>query len=548
MLEPLYFYSYMDCTATRITYRDTGAFSGLMTDYLSAAPALAPFYRYPVNWEGFREALEKRKLIKTDRLELVAHLKEQYDGIDLTPELSQNIDALAQENSFTVVTAHQPNLFTGPLYFIYKILHAIKLSEAAAQQFPGYRFVPVYYMGNEDADLDELGHFHLQGEKIEWKTPQTGAVGWMKIDDELIKLINRIEGELGVRTNGQELVNALRRFYKKGSTIQSATLQLVNYLFGRYGLVVIIADSRRMKQQMIPIFEKELFENSAGNWVEPTAEKLATAGYKVQAHPREINLFYLADGIRNRIEKVANGYIVHQTDKEFSTEEMRAELHSFPERFSPNVILRGIFQETILPNIAFIGGGGETAYWLQLKELFDHYQVPFPMLVVRNSFLLMNERQYLQTTGMGLTATDLFEDEEKILQQLALRNNPDLLNLDENEKIAVANYDAMMQQAGRIDQTLVAHVEALKTRAIHQIQELEKKMIRAGKRKLSDERRQINSLKKQLFPKAGLQERTESFMGFFADNGQQWIDSIYRHSLTLEQQFVVLTCQASNTR
>lgn len=533
----------MDCTATRISYRDTGAFSTIMTDYLAQNSQLKEFYRFSPSWNGIEEALELRPQFPVNRPALVEHLREQYQQLQTEDVVYNNIDRLLLEQTFTITTAHQPNLFTGPLYFIFKIMHAIRLAEEATQRFPGKNFVPVYYMGNEDADLDELGHFYLRGERINWTTKQTGAVGYMKVDQELLRLIDRVAGELGVMPFGSEIVEKLRTYYRKDVRIQDATLALVNDLFGRFGLVVMIASSPRLKEQMIPVFEQELLGKGAAGFVENTAARLADAGYKVQAHPREINLFYLAEGIRNRIERTEEGgFAVNQTNLHFTQEEMLNELHQFPERFSPNVILRGLYQETILPNIAFVGGGGETAYWLQLKDLFASHQVSFPVLLVRNSFLLISDRQAQQLEKMRLPITALFQGEEKIMEQLVRMRSGDATQLNSQEQVISQLYDELRTRAGAIDQTLIAHVEALKKRSLQRVEQLGKKMMRAEKRKLSDERRQLTQLRNALFPTGGLQERVESFMSFYAQDGKAWLDRIYQYSLGVEQEFVLLQC------
>jgi bacillithiol biosynthesis cysteine-adding enzyme BshC len=293
---------------------------------------------------------------------------------------------------------------------------------------------------------------------------------------------------------------------------------------------------------MIPVFEKELFEEGASSVVLQTATKLGEAGYKVQANPREINLFYLAEGIRNRIEKDGDEFIVHQTDLRFSAEQMRKELQEHPERFSPNVILRGIYQELILPNISFVGGGGETAYWLQLRGLFDASGVPFPQLILRNSFLLLSAKQQAVLDKIRIKPEQLFQGREPLFQWMVRRESNNELTLNGKLKKATALYNEIVAQAAEVDRTLVAHVEALKTRAIEKLEQLEKKMLRAEKRKFSDTRRQLETIYQQLFPRDGLQERVENFMPFYARHGREWIRQLYQASLAMDQQFTVLHC------
>lgn len=529
----------MDCTAQQLSYRQTGAFSKLVLDYLEDAEALRSFYSYRPDWKGMKEAIALRKTFATNRLVLVQHLKEQYASVQMQDAVKTNIDLLLQQNTFTITTAHQPNLFTGPLYFLYKILHAVKLAADCKQQFPENHFVPVFYMGSEDADVDELAHFWLNGEKREWKTEQSGAFGRFVVDKELVKLIDAMAGELGVAPFGNEIVNKLRSYFKVGTSIQQATLELVNDLFAEFGLIVLIADAALLKQQMTAVFEDELINHNSSKLVEQTAQQLEQH-YKVQAGGREINLFYLDEDVRERIEVKGDGYTVANTTITFLKDEMLKELKEHPERFSPNVILRGLYQETILPNIAFIGGGGELAYWLELKGVFDFYRVPFPVLVLRNSFLLMEEKWQAKMNKLQVSTADLFKPAETILNEQVLRSSTHTLKLNGSLTEAEALYEQLKQLSTAIDPSLAKHVEALKSKAIYSLQELEKKLFRAEKRKYEEQRRQIEQLKTALFPNKGLQERVDNFSAYYAKWGRELIHQLYRHSLSLEQEFVVI--------
>ena len=409
--------------ASRIPYRQTNAFTPIALDYIDQADKLRPFYNHPPTLQGIQKAIGERKKIPTNRKVLVEELKKQYSAIETSEKVRGNIEALLEKNTFTITTAHQNNLFSGPLYFIYKIIHAIRLADHLNGSLKGSRFVPVFYIGTEDADLEELNHIWLGNEKLVWETKQTGAVGRMKIDAALLKLIDRIEGELMVQPFGKELINVLRDCYKKGEDIQTATFRLVDKLFADYGLVVLLPDNARLKAEMVPVFEDELLNQTASSIVENTAAKLSETGYKTQANPREINLFYLKDETRERIEKKNAQYTTLNTQFSFSQQQVIEELKNSPERFSPNVILRGLYQETILPNIAFIGGAGELAYWLQLKDLFEHYKIPMPVLVLRNSFLLVENKWKEKIDKLGFTIDDLFLPEQELMNKLVLRES-----------------------------------------------------------------------------------------------------------------------------
>ncbi len=529
----------MDCISTRIPYRQTNSFSKIVLDYLDQSSALQPFYVHQPTAEGIRNAVAARKQTAIDREVLVSQLKNQYHSVSPDNAVVKNIDALLSGNTFTITTAHQPNIFTGPLYFLYKILHAIKLAEQLTGLLTEYSFVPVYYMGSEDADLDELGHTYIEGQKLTWDTIQNGAVGRMKVDAGLVKLIDDIERCLPAGDSGQEVISLFRRFYCEGNLIQESTFRLINALFGRYGLIVLIPDSSLLKRKMRSVFEDDIFNRMPSAIVEKTSQKLDKI-YKVQAHPREINLFYLKDSIRERIEEKEGKFFVLNTGIVFSKEELKKELNDYPERFSPNVILRGLFQSTILPDVAFIGGGGELAYWLQLKDLFNHYKVPYPVLILRNSFLIVENKWREKIEKIGFNIEDFFGEEQDLLNKLVERESKHEIRLNgaltEVEKI----YEGFKTQAAEIDVTLVQHVDALKARSMQQLKELEKKMLRAEKRKYTDQERQINLVKEELFPNNNLQERIDNFSSYYAKWGAKFIDALYSHSLGLEQEFVVI--------
>lgn len=532
----------MNHNCSRLPYESTGYFSSIVTDYLAGASELRPFYEHQPDMEGIKSAIASRQRFTTPRHILVESLEDQYRSISIDELVRNNIVSLANEKTFTIVTAHQPNIFTGPLYFIYKILHAIQLASHLSEQMPGYRFVPVYYMGSEDADLDELGQINIDGHPLRWATSQTGAVGRMKVDKDLIQLLHAIEGQTGVMPYGKELSELFRQSYVSGRTIQEATLQLVNGLFGRFGLVVLIPDHKKLKAAFTTVIEKELMEGFSHQIVQQTTVALGKT-YKVQAAGREINLFYLINDKRERIEREGNDFVVNALGLRFNMTEIREELNNHPERFSPNVILRGAFQETILPNIAFIGGGGELAYWLELKDVFAAISVPYPLLVLRNSFLIMTVEQEEKMRRLDLDYKSLFQKADILLNLLVKRRTNRQLNLtNESAQISLL-YDQIKQQAGEIDETLKPHVEALSVKALKRLAELEKKMLRSEKKKFEAEERQIQSIKKQLFPSNSLQERVDNISGWYARYGNDWINMIKETSLSLNSQFSIITIQ-----
>lgn len=523
-----------------LSYHSTGFFSKLVIDYLQKAKILKPFYTYNHSQEDILQAIKDRESVNYPRKALVNTLTKQYEAIELTNLQKQNLEKLLQTNCFTVTTAHQPNIFTGPLYFIYKIAHAIALAKELNQKYSANYFVPIYYMGSEDADLDELGNFTIQQTKRTWATNQTGAVGRMLVDDAFLQLLQQVKGQLNVLPFGNELTTLFATCYTKGTTIQQATLALVNALFATYGLLIVVPDNAALKQCFKTVVLKELQTQFSHSLVQQTNEQLAKH-YKTQASGRDINLFYLIDDKRERIEKQNNLFTVHNTNLKFTEQEIEEEVTQHPERFSANVILRPVFQETILPNLFFIGGGGELAYWMQLKKVFEATETPYPILVLRNSFLLVNEREQKQLQALGLYNSKVFKPKDELIKAHVQANTTNNLSLQDKLENFNSIYQNLQDQAKQIDASLLPHVQKLQQQHLHKLQQLEKKFLKAEKKKFVIHQQQISHLKETLFPNNNLQERVENFSFYYASVGKQFIEMIVNNSLGLEEEFVVVT-------
>jgi bacillithiol biosynthesis cysteine-adding enzyme BshC len=512
---------------TQLPYSATYFFSSLIADYLADGATIKPFYQYRPDHEGITQAIEQRKGINTDRRTLVDVLEKQYQHLPEEALVTANITSLLQQNAFTVCTAHQPNLGTGYLYFVYKILHAIKLAQELNEKHPDLHFVPIYYIGSEDNDLDELGTFRYGGKKFVWDAAgQTGAVGRMDtaslkpLLEELFKLLGP-PGE-----NLETLKEILTTAYLQHPNIADATQYLVHRLFGKYGLVVINPDEAALKKSFIPVMEDDLLHHSALPFVIRTTEELGKAGYKTQAYPRPINLFYLKDDIRERIEYQDEQWTVINTDISWNKETLLDELYHHPERFSPNVILRGLYQETILPNVVFIGGGAEVAYWMQLRALFQHYKTFYPVILLRQSVLWAGSREVALRKKLNLSPEEVFKPEGELIKQFITSNASEDWTTGCETAFFEKHLTELKHKAGKIDPTLKASTEAVLTKIRYQLQILEKKMLRAEKKNMSMQLEQVSKLKTALFPNNSLQERYDNFMAYYLQHGPAFFETI----------------------
>ncbi len=531
----------MDYNCTYIPYSKTGFFSQMVTDYLDNHQALAPFYTYSPDEAGIEAAIKDRANFKVNRAVLADTLAQQYSSLEQPEAVTNNINALRNDNTYTICTAHQPNLLTGYLYFIYKIAHAIQLADHLNGKHPDKHFVPVYYMGSEDNDLDELGTFRYGGEKYVWDAAgQTGAVG--RMDTKSLKpLLNdlfRVMGPPGANTD--ELKELLTQAYLSHDTIAKATQYLVNELFGKYGLIVLDPDNAAFKKEILQVLEDDLLNHTANPIVTKQAERLAE-NYKSQAYPRDINIFYLHDQLRERIEHKGDKWTVLNTDILWTKDELLKELHAHPERFSPNVILRGVFQESILPDVAFIGGGAEVAYWLQLKEVFAHYKVFYPVILPRQSVLLVEQKATELMKQTKLTVEDIFKPVEQLTKEYIATHSEGNWQTDEERK----GFEILMQQlkgkAKALDTTLEASSEAALAKMLKQLDVLEQKMLRAEKRNHDTELKRILKLKELLFPNGSLQERLENFITYYPVYGAEFIDLLVKKVDMLKSEFLVIS-------
>ncbi|MGV3502288.1 MAG: bacillithiol biosynthesis cysteine-adding enzyme BshC [Adhaeribacter sp.] len=492
---------------SHIDYKSTGAFSALVTDYLEQEPRLAPFYHRFPSLEAFGEQIREKQQGPDQRPVLVAELERQYAGMPgIHPEVVRNLQLLARPTTFTVTTGHQLNLFTGPLYFIYKILSTIKLARQLKAAYPGYDFVPVYWMATEDHDFAEVNHFSLFGQTHTWETDQQGAVGRFSTAG-IGALLDQLP----------EIGEAYKDAYRRQPTLAGATRQLTHGLFGKYGLVNVDGDSVALKTLFKPVVMRELQQQQSHALVEATSGELAQH-YKPQVMSREINLFYLDQGLRERIVPEGEGFKVLNTPLVFSREELLALADTQPEKFSPNVVLRPLYQEMVLPNLAYIGGGAEGAYWFQLKAVFEAWGLAYPIVMLRDSALYINRASANRIHKLQLQPADVFQDLAALKRQVVDRLETESLSLEVQQQAITAAYDQIAALATRIDPTLTKAVAAEAQRTHNALAVLEKKLVKANDTKYEVYFNQLGNLKDKLFPQGTLQERVENFFSLQANN------------------------------
>jgi bacillithiol biosynthesis cysteine-adding enzyme BshC len=493
----------------QIPLQATRSFPPLFLDYINKREELTLFYnRFPEPQAFGQQITEKQQHYSAAaRATLHQVLQRQYAGLTLAPAAQQNLDALLQPNTFTVTTGHQLNILTGPLYFIYKIITAINACRQLQHMWPEYRFVPMYWMASEDHDADEIRSVRISGKTYTWNTQQSGAVGRFNTHG-LAELLNNIPADTRI----------FQEAYTRFTRLSHAVRYYINELFGQYGLLVVDGDEAQLKQQFAALMLDDARQHTAHQLVTQTNQRLMALGYKPQVFVRPINLFYLEDGLRARIEQDNQNYYVADTGISFSPEELEDYLHRHPEKFSPNVVLRPLYQECVLPNLAYVGGPAEMAYWLQLKSLFEHHHIPFPVLLPRNFAMLVTQSQQRKWQKTGITAEDLFKSLPELINEVTLRHAPAQIRLNGQKEAIIRQLEQVRENALLIDSTLNKMVAAETRRMLKSLEKIEHKMLRAEKRKQTERINQVTALKEALFPGGALQERTDNYLTFTAGN------------------------------
>ena len=512
-----------------IHFKETNYFSELILDYLAGDEKLTPFYTHAPQLESFASAIEEKQFDDGDRTILVNALQDQYASIRKKKmdfeAVDYNLKLLKQSNAYTVTTGHQLNLFTGPLYFIYKIVSTLELAANLKKLHPEQEFIPVYWMATEDHDFEEINHFYYQQKRIEWNTEQKGAVGRFSTQG-VEQVLDTFEKELSdYASNGTELIALFRKAYLEHDLLADAHRYLVHEIFTKEGLIIIDGDDVELKKLFMPILKEELANEVSYKAVDAQSADLGKH-YKIQVNPREINIFYLTENGRHRILKENGAYFIHETALSFTENELKAELDNHPERFSPNVLLRPVYQERILPNLAYIGGGGELAYWFQLKRLFKKLHLPLPVLLLRNSALWMDEKQHKYIQLLQLSAAQLFVKEGALLKQWVMRLAEDDISLKVEEEAFKLLYERLAKKAAEEDATLGPHVKAVEAKHRKSMERLQNQFIRSARRKQTEAAKRIHHLKEQLFPGDSLQERKENFSSLYLLLGEAMVDDL----------------------
>lgn len=394
-----------------------------LTKYL--AWGFSDFTHFSPHISSISAYASKRIFTQEKRDILVDVLKKQYTAIwwNHAP-VKNNITTLLDPNTFTLTTGQQVHLLWWPMFFMTKIMDVIALSKQMNEKTDGKTYVPVFWMASEDHDLDEIMHVNVYGERFERDTIDTwGPVGRYSTK-WLDRLIKQLEERLDDTPENQAYLDLRAHAYTTFPTLAQATHRVVDQLFGEQWLLVLDADDTQLKGLFSEIMRKDLVEQSSHTPLVEQTALLEEVWLKWQAIPKEINLFYMTDTQRSRIEadaesKDSKGEI---SFAQSSHKDIASELLSHPEKFSPNVFLRTIYQETILPNLVYLAGPGEIKYWLQMKTMFEVYGEQMPVLLPRQLTQYLNEKSFWIINESGIELPDWFGSYDDFMNLLKVEN------------------------------------------------------------------------------------------------------------------------------
>ena len=526
---------------TRIPYRNTGYFSSLICDLIEGHPALESLVSGPVRLEEFEKqiAVKQKHYALSTRETLIKALRAQYQGLSSPKKVDAQLSLLAKETTFTVTTGHQLNLFTGPLYFFYKIISTIKLCKQLKQKYPQFDFVPFYWMATEDHDFEEISYFFFQGKKLQWNEQSQGPVGRLSLAS-LGPLLDIFEKLLGDSDRAKEIKAIIQKTYRTAANLGEATQKLVHHFFGEEGLVILDADRKELKACFVSQIKNDLEHHYCKVAVEGTIEKIQanySDQYAPQVNPREINLFYLTDKLRERIVKTPTAYATTESNTTFTKEALWAEVENHPERFSPNVLMRPLYQEVILPNLCYIGGGGEIAYWLELKAFFKKEAVPFPLLLLRNSAVLATQKTIRKIKQLDLDKEELFLNRTTLINKKIRQISNIDLDLQFLKEKLEEQFEYLESLIESTDPSFKGTVKAQKKKQFNGIDALEKRLLNAQKKKLVDHVQRLTLLHEMLFPNNSLQERQSNFFEFYLSLGEDLVPLLFEQLDPLKLEF-----------
>jgi bacillithiol biosynthesis cysteine-adding enzyme BshC len=506
-------------------------------------PLFNSFYKHPIlldlfekdsNMSSFHNGTDlsymnhdffaKRDLSKENREILFDLISQQYLDCELTPP--ENLEALKNKGVFTVTTGHQLCVFGGPQYFIHKIVSVLKMVENLKSKFQDFDFIPIFWMASEDHDFQEISSLNIFSKNLSIDKEDGLGVGhlnpeiFMPILESLKDLFKN-----DARFNNLESIFSASLRQKNWA---NATRYWISKIFEKENLVVLDADDSKLKKLFIPTIKKELEEQFIYNSVSETNKNLSALGYEPKINPRMLNLFFFGDKKRHRI--IFENNIFKIGERNLNLKEVLNLLNSSPEKFSPNVLMRPLYQENLLPNLAYIGGPSELVYWTQLKKSFDLANLNFPILILRDHFHWMTEKSYKKWKSLGFSDNDLANDPDTLIKNTLLSSNNEILDFNSENELLIELSRILLAKAQSIETTLIPSVNGSLKGMKSNLDKVRNKFLQALKRKEEFKKTQLSKISSQLHDNGTLAERKDSFIPMYVRSEKDYVKTLKTYS------------------
>jgi bacillithiol biosynthesis cysteine-adding enzyme BshC len=523
----------------KIDFNTSRLFPRIVSDYLLGADSLKKFYRFPHHIDSFQTAIAAKQFNATQRALLTETLMSQYKnaGIELDEQdlVYKNIVSLKENNTYTITTGHQLCVLTGPLYFLEKIIHVIKLAKSLSENNSQNHLVPLFWMASEDHDFTEISSLNINGQHYSWEKETSNApVGRINSKDlePFFELLKPHISELHA-----DFFESSKQIYLSSTNLSEATRKLVHLIFSKYGLVVIDGDDIAFKKSFQQVIYTDILTGLPFQALHNTNKELSILNYHQQVNGRSCNHFYIHEGKRLLIEKSKDVFTIKDSDIEFTKQEMEAEIANHPEKFSPNVVMRPVYQEFIIPNLAYIGGPGEVSYWLQLYSVFTELGVSYPIIVCRNTFLFTDVYTRRILKKLYISWSDLFAGRETVCKNLLQKLIPT------SEESLIKDTQTMFQnligESEKLDNKISAELIKAKNNQLSVLKKSVKHLNRVKKIKLDKELKEIEQVYEAIFPNNAPSERTYNVLSLSV-NIDTFIDIIYTNSSPIIDGVVII--------
>ena len=524
-----------------IAIKDLPRLPTLVRDYFYDYGKVAGFFngdfRDSAAFDGLAERVSSRSLPRAALAEVLAEQNRSYGCGDAT---LANIRKIADDRACAVVTGQQVGLFSGPLYTIYKALTAIKLAERLERSGHG-AFVPVFWMASDDHDLAEIDHILLLDkdhrlEEIRCPMPSIAATkipaSGMILPPEIEDCLRRLEDLTRDTEFKAGILARLRNAYRPGRTMVESFACWMTELFASSGLIFVDASHPNLKALGKEVFRREIAEESPSTQAAlETSQKLRQAGYgeQIHLHERILNVFYAERG-RRSIQRTGSGFEIKDPLQALSKEELLALAEDKPFLFSPNVLLRPIFQDALLPTAAYIGGPGEIAYFAQMKGVYERFGLPMPIIYPRKSLTLVEKSVDHILKKYGLDVIDVWSKGDQIISTVAEEGIPAslsaALNLARSDQDR--DFSALAAEIAAFEPTLKNSAALARGKTAQQLDFLEKKILGAAKKRSEIAVRQLGTAVDNLYPNRSLQERVFNIVPYLLKYGAAFMDTLER--------------------